>query len=740
MKKNTFYLFLISFCFVLNVSAQVDNVLTRKVFSNPPKMYYPTPFWHMNGEMTREGIIQQMTDAKMKAKFNGVAILPVKNTKPDFLSDAYFDQINTILETAKKLDENVILYDDVDFPSGTAGGKLEKIFPDDVRKTIDKTEVIRNGPSMFKRPVPGGKLMAAVAMNVETLERINLSGFIETGILTWSVPKGKWRIMFFNLVTATNYEPHFAVDFLDTAAIGRYMTLTYDEYAKRMGNYFGNTITKVFFDDVGFWRTERQWTGEFDKKFKALNGFDPAMYYPALWYNIGAETDRVRVAFFNTRAELMAEGYPKMVTQWTKKHGLKSTGHPPGNYGIQPVDMNADIFKYYRYTDIPLTDYILWYGRGLDGFKLVVSASDLYDRPITATEIYGAFNEASFDSLMLYRALMEMEVRGVNYVIPHGMWYNPKNIWLPPLISPFSEKLAPALPRYSDYVGRTCYTLQGGRRVADIAIVYPIASLQAGFYFDAPENKLEGEWAYPEADYLKISDMLTKEIRRDFTFVHPEYLVSEKYSIQNDLLHLNNVENFQDYKLMILPGGNVISLKALQRIKQFFDAGGKVLATSLLPSKSAEGGNDQEIVKIVNELFGSNAATQAQLQTNNKGGKAIFLANPTAEMLSKTISELVPAADVIFPDNPTITSKLGYFSYLHKIHDNKDIYFFANSSDNSVNTEVLLRGKLNPENWNPNTGTVSKLEKVSYVKKNGQIYTRCKLNLPAVKSTFWISK
>jgi hypothetical protein len=741
MKQIIFYISLVLFFTVLNVGAQTVNILTKEAFRNPPKQYYPVPLWHMNGDLTDEGVAQQMTDAILKAGFHGAAILPVKNTKPDFLSDDYFRIINTILETAKKLGGEVILYDDIDFPSGTAGGKLEKIFPDDVRKTIDKTEIIRNGPSTFKRPVPGGKLMAAVAMNVETLERINLSGFIDANVLTWSVPQGKWRIMFFNLVIATHYEPHFAVDFLDTAAIGRYMTLTYDEYSKRLGSYFGNTIQKVFFDDVGFWRTERQWTGGFNEKFKELYGFDPALYYPALWYNIGTETDFARVTLFNTRAEMLAEGYPKMVTQWTKKHGLKSTGHPPGNYGIQPVDMNGDIFKFYRYTDIPLTDYILWYGRGLDGFKLIVSASELYDRPITATEIYGAFAEESFDSLMLKRAMMEMFVRGANYVIPHGMWYNPENIWLPPLISSLSEKLAPALPGYSDYVGRSCYTLQGGRRVSDIAILYPIASLQAGFYFDAPENVLEGEWgAYPENDYLKVSDMLTKEIRRDFTFVHPEYLSSDKYTIQNNLLHLNTIESYQDYKLMILPGGKVISLKALQKIKKFFDAGGKVLATSLLPSKSAEGENDQEIVKIVSEMFGANAAANAQMQTNDKGGIAIYLANPTTELLSKTISELLPTPDVIFTNTPKITSKLGYFSYLHKIHKDKDIYFFANSSDNIIDTEVLLRGKLNLKRWNPNTGAVSKLQKVSYIKKNGQIYTRCTLNLQAVKSTFWISK
>jgi hypothetical protein len=402
--------------------------------------------------------------------------------------------------------------------------------------------------------------------------------------------------------------------------------------------------------------------------------------------------------------------------------------------------MSGDIFKFYRYTDLPLADLIIDYGRGRDGFKLISSASDLYDRPITATEIYGALKEELVDSLMLYRALMEIQSRGINFVIPHGMWYDPSKVSIPPLVSPFSKKLAPGLPSYSDYVARTCYLLQGGRRVSDIALLYPIASLQGGFYFDSPDNKRAGTWAYTEADYLKISDMLTNEIRRDFTFVHPEYLATDKYSVQKGQLHLNNKENFQDYKTIIIPGGKVISVEALRKIKQFYEDGGKVIATTLLPSLSAELGRDQEIVKLVAELFGANASKNPQVQTNNQGGKALFIPNPTTNVLSEVLAGFTPDADVRFDENPTITSKLGVFSYLHKIHDGKDIYFFANSGDNEINTEVLLRGKLNLENWDPHTGAVSRLGKVSYIRENGQTFTRCELNLKGVQSTFWIGK
>ena len=60
--------------------------------------------------------------------------------------------------------------------------------------------------------------------------------------------------------------------------------------------------------------------------------------------------------------------------------------------------------------------------------------------------------------------------------------------------------------------------------------------------------------------------MLTNEIRRDFTFVHPEYLATDKYLIQGNQIHLDNKENYQNYKLVIIPGGKVISISKISGI------------------------------------------------------------------------------------------------------------------------------------------------------------------------------
>ncbi len=725
----------------VNSFSQTKNSNFKQAFQNPAKQYYPTPFWHINGEMTDAEIVRQMTDANEKAKFNGAAILPVGGTKPDFLSEDFFARYTTILETAKKLQDNIILYDDTGFPSGTAGGEMEKLYPQHLWKSVEKREIIPIRKGIFKVFIPKDNLLAIVAMNEKTLERTNLKEFInsDNNILSWNVPDMDWKILVFTCDIANYYKKDYPVDYLDTLAIEKFMTLTYDKYAEKFKSYFGNTIKLVFFDDVGFLRIERTWTRGFNEKFKAIYGIDPDIYYPALWYNIGTETEAARVALFNTRAELMAEGYPKMVSKWTKKYNMKSTGHPPENYGIQPVDVSGDIFKFYRYTDLPLADLIIKYGRGRDGYKLISSASDYYDRPITATEIYGALKEDIFDTAMLYRALMEIQARGVNYVIPHGMWYNPKQVGIPPLVSPYSEKLAPALPAYSDYVARSCYLLQGGRRVSDIGLIYPIESLEAFYYFDAPKNFGIARFVYPEADYLKIGDILTNEIRRDFTFIHPEFLASDKYLVQKNKIHLNNTENYQDYNLIILPGGKVISVKALEKIKQFYDNGGKVIATSLLPSISSEFGQNDKVLKIIAEIFGADATSTPILKTNKMGGKALFLKDPTTEKLSASIDLLTPNADVVFDKNALTTSELGKFSYLHKVHNGKDIYFFANSSDNKIDTEVMLRGKMKLEAMDPHSGTASQLRKVSYIKQNGETYTKCKLTLKAVSAVFWVN-
>jgi len=721
----------------------------KKNFSNPPDQYRPVPFWHINGKMTTAEIEKQMEAAKSLSGFGGVTVLPVSagkqhptgkptpGMKPAFLSDEYFARYLDILEAAKKRGMQVILYDDVDFPSGSAGKLMKELYPDDLLKYLEKTDTLVTGSTTLNLNLRNDPVMSVVAMNVKSLERLNLSGFVKDKKLQWKAPSGDWRVMVFYCSKTT----HKLVDYMSPSAVAKYLPLTYGAYEKHFKGYFGNTIKQIFYDDVGYVAKERGWTPAFNQKFKERYGKDPDLYYPALFEDIGPETAAARVALFDTRAELLAEGYPRLVNEWSVKNGLLSSGHPPGNYQIQPTDTNLDAFKFYRHAQVPLLDYIFYHTHGREGFKLISSAADVYDRPVVAAEMCGAFLEEKFDTLMLFRTAMDVFTRGVNFLIPHGMWYDyrPEAVRIPPLISAYSPKTGPALSIYSNFVARSCCMLQGGRRVSDIAILNPIASLQAFFKFDSGK-KPWGTYAPPETDYLIVGDLFTRQLHRDFTFIHPETWVSDRCKLTTNAIELSNKVNTQSFEVLVLPGGKVISLEALKKIKDWYDQGGKLIATSMLPSQSAEFGKDQEVVALIQEMFGSNPSATNSVKKNAKGGQLVFIPKPDAENLSEAFTQMGVAADLIFESLPKLNDDKTEVSYIHKIKDNRNIWYIANSSDTPVKTFVELRGKLNPEFWNPSTGKILPITDVVSVKHGNQVYSRFLLDLPAVKSVFVVGE
>jgi hypothetical protein len=54
-----------------------------------------------------------------------------------------------MIDVAEELDMEVILYDDNDFPTGMAGGKLGELFPEHTMKRLDKIEMEITGPAIF---------------------------------------------------------------------------------------------------------------------------------------------------------------------------------------------------------------------------------------------------------------------------------------------------------------------------------------------------------------------------------------------------------------------------------------------------------------------------------------------------------------------------------------------------------------------------------------------------------------
>ena len=877
-------------------------------FKDPPIQYRSRPLYWLNAALTTDVLRGQIQAMRDQCGFGGFAPLTLRSARPEYLTDEYFARYGLMLEMAEKLGLKVIFYDDINFPTGTAGGRLARQYPDSMLKNLRKVEEEVAGPRTVEIRIPRGTPMAAVAMETGTKQRLDLAGSIKDGTLRLNVPEGNWKVMFFVCVTEGGF-----VDYLDPEAVRRWMSLTYDEFAKRFGRHFGATIVQSFFDDAAMVYTSggRTWTTAFNKKFTLKHGTDPSLLYPALWYDIGPDTEAARVALFGFRAELMAEGFVRTIHEWCAAHGVKASGHPAGNYAPQPVEVSGDNIKFYKHCDIPLLDSIHYYTHGRDGFKLPTSASFTYDRPLTAVEIYGNYPDGSVDAAMLYRSAMELYVRGANLMIPHGMWYDPAKMNIPPEFSHRNPRFGSELPAYNRFVGRCSLMLQGGRHVADIGVLYPVAAMQAAYQFDVPGIQ-QPNWGYdapPEADYLAISDRLTGRVCRDFTFLHPE-IIDERCSVEGATLRLNNATNREEYRVIIIPGGKVIPWSSLQKIQKFYDNGGRVVATTQLPFKSSEFGHDADVKRTIESMFGvvpSNTVVQTSdvpyrvrieisgstiktyvkgvlvdvttdsacgkgcigfreggdeqggfanlkvtsldgallfkddftrgleqwINTNNtrvrdgwltvrgnermrsrsgaewvdyvveadispsdapaglvfravdenncymwqflpnkkklrphkkvngawwvikevpcsdidespkpfnthgnsKGGKAYFALRPTAGTLQSILDDALPIGDVNFESSPRADAGGGMLSYLHKVKDGANVYYFANSSNDRVDTWVRLRGKLTLQKWDPHSGTMLPLE-CAQITENGQEVTRVHLVLEPVKSVF----
>jgi len=719
-------------------------------FANPPLKYHTTPLYWLNATISNTVIDAQLTNFRDKDGYGSVAILPVT----EWWEPAFMDKYGHMLDKLDELGMWAIFCDDKSFPSGTAGGEIGKTYPQYCSRQVFKAEQDVTGPSAYEAVLPAGTLMGCVAMNnTNHSQRIDITPAVSHGELSWNVPAGNWKVMIFSThrdFAMNRKDPNNVVDYLNPEAVDQWISLTYQRFYDRFSAHFGTTIKSSFYDDISLYQASpdvwnggdhRCWTDDYNAKFRAKYGLSPIEFYPALWYDIGPATAAARCMLFGFRAELLSESFVKRVADWCAAHHIDASGHPAGDYEVSPMGFSGDAIKFYKHAQRPLLDVIFHYGSKRDGYKLSSSAAFLYDRPLLQCETYGAFEkwkEADFTPDLLYRTAMELYARGINLIIPHGVWYAHPNVPTPPEISWRNPKVADSLPDYNQWAARCQLILQGGRHVADIAVLYPIAGIYADCYFGH-----EGT----DPGYLQVGERLTNKIRRDFTFMHPEVL-DEKCTLDpvNHTINLNNAVNYEKYKVLILPGKpepGAIHVATLQKAKQFYDQGGIVICTARLPVKSAEPGKDAMIGELVVDIFGLDpykTGLPYTRHTNVNGGRAYFVPD-LDEMVGGTnrltlvLNEALPVGDVQFEKDVSITSAQGQLSYIHKVRNNMDYYFFANSSDQVIDTWVRLKGELKPELLDPHTGSLGAVA-FQNITERGQAVTRIHLTLEANRSVF----
>ena len=732
------------------------ETFAKKDFTNPPIEFWPRPlyFWN-NTTVTAEVLTSQMQKLRDDCGYGGFGVVPFgKNFSPEYLSEDYLKLYGTMLEKAKELGMTISLYDEFGFPSGSAGAfeegdgtpRFQEKYPEMTIQRLDKAEYEIRGPLVYKKKVPEGKLMGVVAMGTEGLQRIDLTALVENGTLKWKVPPGKWKVMFFTCVIDGNP----LADYLNPEAVGKFTEMVHDVYFDRFKDYFGSVIYGTFFDEPSMYRAQfRMWTPGFNEKFISKYGFSPITLYPALWYDIGPETSSARNYLFGFRAELYSEGFHKVANDWSLAHGITATGHTAPEEAIIPANGPGDLMKSFKYLEIPGIDKIGGYRYAERFYKLISSAAYNWDKKYVMSETYGAMPNYSEPGDLTWNDILSIAndqyTKGINMLIPHAVWYDNTKVTYKPELSYRNPLYADSLKAYTEYLSRLNVILQsGGRHVADVAVLYPIHSLLGDHYFyteTGPAN-VDG-WVDPEnsffndavsrIDYVDIGAWLQNGAGLDFTYIHPEVL-DEKCSISGNRLELNNSSNKESYSVLFLPSCYMVSLSNLRKVIDFYNSGGMVVFTTRLPHKSCETGKDMEVDSLIRSVFPGFEDDAWDMKENKNGGKALFMPDPDAVGISEIMYGSGLGFDVSYPLNPDL-------QYIHKVVDERNVYFFANTGKSNIQTEVTLRGKVPVEEWDPHSGEIRKsVIRYSESKASGSNSTNVKIILKPYNSIFLIEK
>jgi len=763
-----------------------DDGFTYAAFKNPPAEYRGRAMWGFDlSTVTEAEVVSGVQELARKDRFGGLFVtvnggngknldpVYVRQAAPhlrffdhgiEYLSPEFFKLYRVAVQQAKENGLSFVLYDDYEYPTGTVGGQLYTKYPQYMAKRLDMVEKDVAGPGKVELAIPGGVYVGAILMNRDTHERVEVSAHKKDSRVECDISKGNWKLMVFylNRDAVLKIRNPGLVDYLDEDAMNTFLALSYQKFYDHLQDYFGTVINMSFFDEPTLhWLDGRTWTPSFNSNFQKKYGYSPMKYYPALWYDIGPETAAARNALFGFRAQLFADNFVWKIEQWCKAHGIQASGHLDQEEAPNPVPINGDLMKVFEHQDIPGHDDIFFLGRSNRGYKVVTSAAYNYDKPVVMAETYAAYTK--LDDRTAFRTAMDQFAMGINLQLPWaGITHYVKN-----------------MKELNDYVGRLSYLLQHGRHVADVAVLYPIASLQTCYTFaggriaDAAKPDTDRsvtelakamgpawEYAYnggvppPEIDYMDLGEILYRGLRVDYTYLHPE-VFENRCAINKSMLILNNRENREEYRVFILPGGDTVSSAVARKIVEFYRNGGSVISTSKLPFKSAEFGQDREVQQAIGEVFGIPAAALVSgdikidrsagyfVHRNGAGGRAFFLPKAQPELMKTVLGQVIPIRDVAFQEEmwPLENGRAynGALTYLHKVRKGRDIYFFANSSEKQVDTNIVLRGVKQLSIWNPHTGEREPVM-LTHAKTDGVDITTTRLLLPPVSSLFYIQE
>ncbi|MCF7802642.1 MAG: hypothetical protein K9N57_00465 [Candidatus Marinimicrobia bacterium] len=726
------------------------HTLTRENFQSPPMEMGILPFWFWNGELDKKEMEWQLREYKDKG-VTGLFLHGRFGLKVPYLSEGWFDRVKYVVELAKDVGVDIWVYDEMNWPSGTADRKVPQNHPELRQKYLELVPLDVYGPlftyleARDERYVNTGdsKPIVAYACSEEEFQNgienlIDLTPNLSFDkIIPWEAPEGHWKLLYF-----LEKEVDYYIDALNPDATDKFIEYTHEQYKSAIGDDF-NSIMPGFYTDepamhyyhVGTDNYVVPWTKKMFKIFRERCGYDLKPHLPALFLDMGEKTSQIRYDFWNTLSEQYTNTYYKRIRDWCEDNNVLFTGHVLFEDWLRAsTRAEGNIFRHLEQMHITGVDH-LYPKIGTEeapaehiALKIGSSAAHHFgSNRLLCESMGGSYWDCSLERM---KWIADWEyVLGVNLFNNHGYHYSiegeRKRDWPPSQF--YHHTWWKYYDKFTEYMARLGHMLSGGTHVAKVLMLYPLNSLWANY----TPQKRTAVGDVIENDFYYLTDALLR-LHYDFDYTDEPILKDAKVEDGKILI------NEEAYSVLILPPTTHITRAVFDKISDFVASGGHVIADTLLPYEFLET-EQNGAVDEVKELFHtdpkeiyadfSNGA-QFDVRHYRESGSVTVIHGKGMSQERKRDELDEALRNVITPD---VTIDEDDVFYLHRVKDEYDLYFFANTAqEDKGEVQITFEQLAKPELWNPDTGEITPIHTFDIV--DGRLAVT--LEFPATESHF----
>lgn len=734
-------LFAIILIGILNSCQRNDSIDLYSGFVNPPAEARPFVRWWWNGNRITDREIKRQLDVLHEAGMGGVEINPI--AFPEWSDTAgtraltwLSPEWNRLVVLASEEAAGRGMITDLIVGSGWPfGGEFLKV--EEVIARVMVNTIVYNGEEKVSINIgelvnkalasqsraPEGEAFSEELMFARLVpdgmddlnEVIDLSGNGFAGQeLSFTVPAGQWHLIYGILEKGhrhvQNGAPGAAGPVMDHYK--KEVTLAYLHRLLKISEDTGIPLNKLiralFCDSIEL--AGSNWTDGMADQFFGEYGYRLDPYLPFIFYEpyrgypsdnytaeIRDQIKRVRYDFNEFMVSLFLDNFTRTFQDFCTQNGLLCRYQAYGTPFLMGM-MEGNMIP-----DIPESNNWLFSGNNMDseewtwnqdhGYMIwnlyAASGGHLSGRKIISCEAMTNTRGVWKVSLEDIKRHDDMNfITGMNHSVLHGYNYSPVEAGFPGWIrfgAYFSEQNTwwPYFRKWTDYNARLSYVFQQSKPEKSIAILGPTGDVwtEKGL----PRVPFHNTPAYCYRLWEGLS-----QVGSSCDYIDESVIINGKK--ENGRLNYGPMS----YKAVVLCDVRSVKASTAMALRDFADAGGKIILIGETPSRSLSFQDAAENDSVVITVFRNLKEKQ----------KIIALEPPKDRFNLREFSEKLLRTSAIEPDVKIENPSANLFQ-IRKIHRDKEIYFFVNPNrKESVSTLVEFEtGKMAPWVWNPGDGT-----------------------------------